>query len=903
MSENFIHGDVSGYVVQARDVHGDVHFPVPAPPPRFAGVPPRVTDLVGREGVLTELRERLDQDTAVVVTGLGGVGKTALVTEFCHRYRADFRLIRWIVASSREAVVDALLALAAAVRVDTARLSAQDAIRSAFEAVEGRWLLVFDNVDQAGWISGLLPVEPTASILVTSRWRDWSDLGLATLPLTTIEQDDAVALLTAITGRPPDEAAGRLATRLGGLCLAVRQAAAYCARTHCDFATYLRLLDERGVDLYERDGTVKAVLETSLDRVGELARAILFVCAFLPPTGIRAELFLGAVASNEPLLRHGDEIEVRDALSELERYSLLERTRQQDGRPASFGVHRLIQQLCRIAAGERREVHAQVATRVMRRASIGWDYYLADTGTAVVGVERGTGRLLLTRTATGTRGELPLPPDAVDLPLSVEVDDSRVTVRYAEDVAEWTVDESARPSSTPTHVLADALSAAEHRERHVRLPDGSVLVVWGAFGLTVEPEDGSWSSILDPGWYSANRAVHSPPVVDPTGRWLLVPMVTWKHYDHGWIAVWRVADVLAGTGEEPLEADRFHPNGRPYVEEGDSFSMEPVTALCFSADGSRLYLLDDRTIHAWTWPERTVLWRIPRPELTVTEATADLGAAVRCCTDLSRGDVVRAALADGRVVDIRVADLAVTEVARHADPVAISAEGVTLDRASGLVEAFGVDDGSFVGRTRDGRLVRVDPAGRVRDWGAATGEVIAVHRSGAALLVEDGDRIRHLAVVGGGLRQVGSEVRCRTGGLGGDQPRRPMTTRAAFASADQVVIGCGCSLLHGDDVIVLRCEPPTAGPRTTRLGGAGGYTYGVDQVVTAVAADGGVAVAGTIDGKVTVWAGDGPEEDEMRERFTATVSDLPIRWLLPHLDTRAIVAIDDAGHVAVLRWG
>ena len=138
MSENFIGGITSGNVVQARDIHGGVHFAAPAaaPPPKFAGVPPRVSHLVGREDALAELHERLGRAGTVVVTGLGGVGKTTLVTEFCHRHRAEFRLIRWIVASSREATIDALLALAAAVGVDTARLSAEDAIRSAFETIE-----------------------------------------------------------------------------------------------------------------------------------------------------------------------------------------------------------------------------------------------------------------------------------------------------------------------------------------------------------------------------------------------------------------------------------------------------------------------------------------------------------------------------------------------------------------------------------------------------------------------------------------------------------------------------------------------------------------------------------------------------------------------------------------------
>jgi hypothetical protein len=91
------------------------------------------------------LRQQSDSTPTVVVTGLGGVGKTALLTELCHRHRQDFQLIRWIVASSREATIGALLSLASALNVDTTRLSAEDAIRPTYEALgsfTGRWLLV-----------------------------------------------------------------------------------------------------------------------------------------------------------------------------------------------------------------------------------------------------------------------------------------------------------------------------------------------------------------------------------------------------------------------------------------------------------------------------------------------------------------------------------------------------------------------------------------------------------------------------------------------------------------------------------------------------------------------------------------------------------------------------------------
>jgi hypothetical protein len=880
--ENIIHGNVHGPVVQAHNIYGDVHVQAAAHAPRFAGVPPRVTNVVGREAELGELHDRLARSNAVVVTGLGGLGKTTLLSEYCHRHRADFRLVRWIVASSREATVDALLSLASALNVDTARLSAQDAIRGGYEALgasEGRWLIVFDNVDQPGWIEELLPVEPNAAVAITSRWRDWSGTGLPALALPTIGVDESVALLTTVTGREPDEVARRLALRLGGLSLAVRQAAVYCARTHCDFASYSRLLDERGVDMYRRDAALAAVLETSLTRVSELARAILNVCAFLAPTGIRSELFLRTFASNEPLLRYGDEILVRDALSELEQYSLLERAFQEDGRPVRFGVHRLVQELCRAAAGARREDYAQIAMRLMRRAGTGWDYYVADSGAVVVGVERGTGRLLVTRTADRRRWELPLPADAVDLPTSVEVGDSQVMVRYTDEVAVWQLDGTAARSPAPTHLLSDRIE--EMDESEVRLPDGAVLTCTRVAPFWIYKDEVELETQLDPGWRGM-RFLQAPLLVDPTGRWLLGSVYTTKIIDCGWIAAWLLDDLFAEGAPEVLPPEEeFYPNG---ADGEELYAGEPVKSMCFSQDGSRLYLLDQWTVHAWTWPDPDLLWRIPRPELEIDVLKGQLAEPVVCCTALDGTEVVRAALSGGGLVDVHLDDLSVEEVGTCADPLAISSGGAVLPRA-GLRRAFAVDDGSFLVVTNENRLARATVDG-VEPIASPAGELIAVHRSGRALLIRDGDWFRHVVLTEGKPQEVGKAAVCRAGSTD-----EPFPAVVVFADAELPLAVCKCfgGGVH-DDI--------GSWWRLSRL-------WWREAQPTVVAADGDTAVVGDSHGNVTMWVRDGWDVDGYpsdAERFRVTVSAHPVRWLFLRLDIRVVLAVDDVGGLALLKW-
>src|SRR3989442_6561153 len=62
--------------------------PVPAPPPHFpVGGPVPAADLVGREGYLRRLVERLEDGQHVLVAGPRRIGKTSLVLEALRRLR------------------------------------------------------------------------------------------------------------------------------------------------------------------------------------------------------------------------------------------------------------------------------------------------------------------------------------------------------------------------------------------------------------------------------------------------------------------------------------------------------------------------------------------------------------------------------------------------------------------------------------------------------------------------------------------------------------------------------------------------------------------------------------------------------------------------------------------------
>jgi hypothetical protein len=165
-------------------------------------------------------------------------------------------------------------------------------LRAVQRALRGRdrWLLIFDNAEDAPDIGPLLP-GGTGHVLITTRRGGFRSLG-EILDLDTLDRPEAIALLRHRAPLLTDAQAGHLAARLGDLPLALDQAAAYLDLTGMSPEEYLRLLDTRSTDLHSRGHpsghprNVATVWSVSLDRLRKTAPAavqLLELCAWLAP--------------------------------------------------------------------------------------------------------------------------------------------------------------------------------------------------------------------------------------------------------------------------------------------------------------------------------------------------------------------------------------------------------------------------------------------------------------------------------------------------------------------------------------------------------------------------------------------------------------------------------------------
>jgi tetratricopeptide (TPR) repeat protein len=359
--------------------------------PRFPGELPPVWNVpfqpnpffTGRDLVLVELQTRLHRPGVavrrVVLTGLGGVGKTSVAVEYVYRHHVDYDLV-WCVNGEQPASLFADLAALAAqfgLAADASQEAQVAALRSWLEHQQ-RWLVVLDNVDAPEAVAEWLPRSTTGHVVITSRAGvGWERLA-SVVPVEVLAPADAAGLLLARTdetGPVAEAAAATLAATLGGLPLALEQAGAYVATTGTvTLASYAELFGTRAPELLRRgqpldyQHTAATTWSLALERLRESQPAavdLLTLASFVAPDDLPQPLLAAhAPGLPEPLASvAADPLALADAVATLRRYSLV--------RVVADGlyVHRLLQTV--VQAGldiDAQQAWAAVAVRLLRAA-------------------------------------------------------------------------------------------------------------------------------------------------------------------------------------------------------------------------------------------------------------------------------------------------------------------------------------------------------------------------------------------------------------------------------------------------------------------------------------------------------------------------------------------------------
>lgn len=325
-----------------------------ADPPVPAQLPPAPGAFVGRSAELARLLSVLTTPHAhgrpaiVVVSGIGGVGKTSLAVVAGHAVADRFPDGQVFVhlreppgpLDSKKALARVLRALGFADRLPATVDERRALLRTltAHKAI----LIVADDADSAGQICDLLPSEPRCAVVVTTRRRLPDLLWCESLELRPLAPDPSRQLLAAFAGDalPPisDPDISTIVEACSGLPLALAIAGARMKSLgpgrHRDLARVLDAESSRLQALSLGELDVSETLSQGLSLLSPDARRALVAVSGLTSPSIPDWCILAACDA--------DRWRALAATDELMAAHLLHPTTESDRLSPRFGMHELV---------------------------------------------------------------------------------------------------------------------------------------------------------------------------------------------------------------------------------------------------------------------------------------------------------------------------------------------------------------------------------------------------------------------------------------------------------------------------------------------------------------------------------------------------------------------------------
>jgi hypothetical protein len=296
--------------------------------------------------------------TTCTITGIGGVGKTEVATEFAYRCLGDFfDVVLWIGhGSDADAVARRFELIALDLKLVEKGSSRNTVIReimgwlasfsptSTFSVNSGsrpaRWLLVFDDVSDPEALKPYWPLTGPGCVIVISRDPAiWINLRCPNITVDVFSAQDGSALLQRLTKFDSDFT--ELSTRVNGLPIGITQLAGVIIRTQQTPEAIVRQFDKenkpRGI-VTEENHTLSSLWSSTLESLTPMSLALLQVLSFLDPDFIPDPL-LGPLRSSALTHSPRTEEDVLASRTELINAALVKRTAKWDG----ISIHRLIQ--------------------------------------------------------------------------------------------------------------------------------------------------------------------------------------------------------------------------------------------------------------------------------------------------------------------------------------------------------------------------------------------------------------------------------------------------------------------------------------------------------------------------------------------------------------------------------
>lgn len=428
--------------------------------PIFYEVPRRqVSKFIGREAILSEMEEKFERSSTVILQGMGGQGKTQLAIEYCQRSRENscYKGIFWVDSSSEPALKRSFEVIAEVLTDHRGGFKSVDEriayVKTTLSSWTHPWLLVFDNYDDPILFPNALDFMPPSNygrVLLTSRHADVSRYG-ALIHISRMLESEALELLfsrTMVEKTPSNTRyAVQIAERLGFHPLALEQAAAYIRKRSGSLllSEFLGHYQRRKKDILqqipkvweyrkrfgdsniEKSLSVFTTLELSYEQLGHDQtttsglQSLFSLCAYFYHDDVGESLFRIYQKRTQDLLPIPAWIEVcladgtwspdsfEDAIIELHDLALIEGYYKDRNSSLHFSIHPLVKDWIRLRVdGDISQQQSLLATSILEEYIA--ESFREDNGTLCISPKETQMSLLHITTIEGNHAEFFAPP-------------------------------------------------------------------------------------------------------------------------------------------------------------------------------------------------------------------------------------------------------------------------------------------------------------------------------------------------------------------------------------------------------------------------------------------------------------------------------------------------------------